>query len=205
VVVYKATNIKTGLAYIGITRQTLAERIRGHLRAAAGTRSNAAFHQAIREHGREAFAWEVLVECSTSEELLAIERQLIAEHGTLEHGYNRTAGGNGTAGYEFTEAVRAAIAKANRDRMFLTYGLKRQARLFHNRTGIPHTDEAKAKISAGLRAVPPERRNRKLALELWPDIHARRQKGQSFRAIGDAFGVRPETVFYFCKRHGESA
>lgn len=201
-IVYIATNTANGKSYIGITRKTLSERMNGHKSGASGTRSNAAFHRAIRKYGWDSFVWSTLRECSTAEELKSAERELIALYGTNKTGYNMTEGGDGTSGYEITAEARAKIAQSVRNSNFLKYGLKRQKRLFHNRTGVPHTEETKRKISEAGKAMEFERRAFKIHPSQYPDIDARRKSGESFRKIGESLGVRAETVFYFCKRHG---
>lgn len=203
--VYKATHIDSGRSYIGITRQSLAERKRCHKSAAAGKRSNTAFHQAIRQYGWDRFTWEVLRTCETEQELQAAERELIAAHDTIRSGFNRTAGGNGTVGYVFTDDVRQRMSELASHRMALKHGIKKQTTLFPNRLGVPHSDATKQRISESLRKVDPSRWARKISPAQYPDIKAMRERGLSFRKIGEALGVRPETVFYFCKRNAEAA
>lgn len=199
-VVYKVTNTSTGKAYIGATRQTISRRKAEHKYLAAKG-AGAALHCAIRECGWSAFSWEILRQCESQVELDAAEKEAIAEHNSRGCGYNCTDGGRGSLGVDVSLETRQKLSRATRDRAFKKYGLKRQARLFHNRFGVPHTAETKRKIAEwNLTQRRPEQTPRKLPLALWPTIQARRAAGDSFAKIGAAYGVRKETVFYFCKR-----
>lgn len=59
--IYKATCTKTGLVYVGQTATSLPLRRQEHFREAANG-SDTSFHQAIREHGEDAFVWDVLAD-----------------------------------------------------------------------------------------------------------------------------------------------
>lgn len=200
-ILYAATNKSTGMVYIGITRQTFAARMNGHRYAAMKRASTARFHAAIRECGWAAFSWEALATFETIDALRDAERRAISERPSALL-YNMAEGGAGNAGYEFTEEVRKRISEGTRNSTHLRFGLKHQTRLFHNRVGVPHTEECKKRISASMKLADHSNRPRKLLPEQYPEILARRKAGESFKKLGQAFGVRPETVFYFCKRQG---
>lgn len=204
-IVYQATNTVSGMAYVGATKQSLAVRKREHKSAAKGAASRSKFHAAIRAFGFDAFEWSVLWEGDSLSEMCLQERRLIEERDSIANGYNTVAGGIGVVGYVFTAEDKAKISRAVKDFQFsIGNGFKkrRQGALFHSRLGVPHTEEAKRKISEAGKALPYERRAHKLHPRQYPEIKALREAGQSFRLIGLAYGVRPETVFYFCKRLG---
>ena len=58
-IVYRATG-PSGKSYIGATRKTLEGRKHWHYVDACHRESHLLFHQAIREHGFDAFQWKVL-------------------------------------------------------------------------------------------------------------------------------------------------
>jgi hypothetical protein len=147
----------------------------------------------------------VLQECASLDELQRSEREQIDAHKSNVLGYNRTSGGNGTAGYVFTEEVKAKMARAMSDVHLRKYGLKRQARLFSHRAGRPLTEQHKVNIATSLKVADHSNRPRKLRLADYPAILQRRERGESFRSIAGDYAVRPETVFYFCKRGGGRA
>jgi len=95
--VYKITNNVNGHGYIGITQCSLAKRWREHL-CAARTGSDKRLYRAMRKYGTDNFSIAVLYEADSFQELQAVERGLIAAHGTYASngkGYNLTSGGEG--------------------------------------------------------------------------------------------------------------
>lgn len=95
--VYKITNNVNGHGYIGITQCALAKRWREHL-CAARTGSDKRLYRAMRKYGTDNFRIAVLYEADSFQELQAVERGLIASHGTYASGgkgYNLTSGGEG--------------------------------------------------------------------------------------------------------------
>lgn len=118
--VYLATNKRTGLKYVGATSGLLSRRQREHRGRAGcnGKKNHTRFELAIRECGWDAFEWNILSECKTLEELVTEERRWVAELKTRdpEHGYNMTKGGCGVIGYEFSEEARAKISRAGMGR-----------------------------------------------------------------------------------------
>jgi len=95
--VYKITNNVNGHGYIGITQCSLAKRWREHL-CAARTGSDKRLYRAMRKYGTDNFSIAVLYEADSFQELQAVERGLIASHGTYASngkGYNLTSGGEG--------------------------------------------------------------------------------------------------------------
>ena len=91
-IIYKATCTETGDAYIGRTTRSLDSRQQEHLQKALGG-SDTPFHQAIREHGADAFFWEVLASGIPQARLVETERYSINHYNTFSHGYNANQGG----------------------------------------------------------------------------------------------------------------
>lgn len=108
---YKITNIVNGKLYIGITSKTLKRRWQGHASAARRGRKNR-LHSAIRKYGEENFIIELLQETQNYKELVQLEIDYISKLETTNKkiGYNMTIGGEGTAGYEFTDKDRRKMA-----------------------------------------------------------------------------------------------
>lgn len=203
-IVYQATNTVNGKIYVGVTRRTLQVRKKEHAsRARSGSRNP--FHAAIRKYGWDAIKWAVLetdvpVEQLASRESYWIDFFKCMSSGRL--GYNRTEGGSGTVGMEVSAKTRALLSRKSKDRVFKKYGLKRQVSLFHNRTGVPVSDETRRKMSKSHKSTPLGTVPSKLHHSLWPMIRSLREFGFSYKRLGEIYEVRPETVFYFCKRRG---
>jgi group I intron endonuclease len=107
---YRLTNTKTGMSYVGATTRTLAQRMGDHRSQANQGLSHPLSH-AIREDGWPAFTVTILATFSTVAELYAAERATIAALGTMmPAGYNRASGGLGTPDCKHAESTRAKIA-----------------------------------------------------------------------------------------------
>lgn len=111
-IVYKATNRINGKMYIGQTVKSLNKRISEHISDATFDRDTMYFHKAIRKYSEENFAWEIVVECNSLEELNRIEIEMIKRYNTFKNGYNLTKGGEGKAGFKHTEESKKKIAKS---------------------------------------------------------------------------------------------
>ena len=200
--VYLATNTVNGKLYVGVTRRSLAHRMSEH-KSRANKGSKNPFHAAIRKYGWDAMEWKVLETDVAIEQLDSRESHWIDHLGCKasgRKGYNRTDGGGGTVGMIVSDETRAVISRKTRDRYFKEYGLKRQASLFHNRTGVPVSDVTRQKMSTSSKLTPLGVIPAKLHHSLWPTIRSLREFGFSYRRLGEIYEVRPETVFYFCKR-----
>lgn len=86
-VVYRLTHDATGQSYYGVTTN-LIKRLRGHMKKSSCHK----MFRALQRHGAGAFSVEVVFRGSVSE-CYAEEVRLIAEHGTIQTGYNITRGG----------------------------------------------------------------------------------------------------------------
>jgi hypothetical protein len=90
-IAYKITHKESGKSYIGITTRTLAYRWKRH--CGDGQRG---IGMAIRKYGKAAFDWEHVASATSLDNLLELERALIAQEGTLvPRGYNLCGGGEG--------------------------------------------------------------------------------------------------------------
>lgn len=71
-VVYKMTNMKNGMVYIGQTTKRLKERLWNHIKFAHRKdrqKDKKLLHQHINEYGKESFKIEILKKCKTKNEL----------------------------------------------------------------------------------------------------------------------------------------
>ncbi|MGH2362312.1 MAG: NUMOD3 domain-containing DNA-binding protein, partial [bacterium] len=129
-------------AYVGTTVRSVEKRWRDHLNAAFSGRKSSLLHEAIRRDGAELFTVDVVQECQDYETLLEAEKGFIASLGTLDPGgYNIVKGGRGNLGWRWSAETRAKIVA------------KLRGRPAHNK-GVPHTDEAKARMSAARKGKP---------------------------------------------------
>jgi hypothetical protein len=95
-ILYRWTHMATGRIYIGISSQTLKERVRMHYRQAKdGTYTNPlSLQAAIARDGLEAFKIELLKEFEDEEVMKSAERQAVIDNDCLApKGFNLQAGG----------------------------------------------------------------------------------------------------------------
>lgn len=76
-IIYQATNRSNGKRYIGATKHSIRHRSTGHWHDANGRNFCRIFGAALRKYGRDGFDWEVLVRCSSKEEMVREEVRLI--------------------------------------------------------------------------------------------------------------------------------
>ncbi len=102
-------NFPNGKAYIGITRETLNQRVRRHILYARQGRMFA-LSCAIRKHGEHSFVPEIL-DIAEASELKRLEIEAISEH--RRRGivlYNMTDGGDGSLGVSLSQEVKEKIS-----------------------------------------------------------------------------------------------
>ena len=89
-----------GKKYIGITSTSFEERKQGHL--SHMNTSKLPVSNALRKYGEQVI-WEVIDKADNWNELCHLEKSYIIKYDSLNNGYNLTAGGDGTVGYEHSE------------------------------------------------------------------------------------------------------
>jgi plasmid stability protein len=118
-----------------------------HVRDAANG-SALALHRAIRKYGAAAFLSEVIAQCASESEAKAVEVECIAAAGSLlPHGYNATAGGEGSYGMPVSAAKRAKISAALKGR---TLSAECRSKISNALAGRDFSEETRARISAAV-------------------------------------------------------
>jgi group I intron endonuclease len=108
-IVYKATCSITNKCYIGQTIYDLNSRIAGHISDMIH-KNSCHFHHALNKHGLMNFAWSILQECSSIEDLNEYEEWWIDVHDSFKNGYNMTTGGgNCQLSKEHKEKISKAL------------------------------------------------------------------------------------------------
>jgi hypothetical protein len=127
-IAYKITHTASGRSYIGITQRELHVRWAAHCRQGKGR-----IGPAIKKYGRDEFVVEHVASATGLIDLLALERQLIAQDNTIvPNGFNLCGGGEGVLN-------PSAITR------------ERMSQSASKRTGRVMTPETRAKIAASLR------------------------------------------------------
>lgn len=211
--VYKATCAANGKQYVGITVKSVAARWRVHVSDAAWRVKKSALARAILAHGAAQFTVEEICVAFGRENACLIERDMIAEYGTMApFGYNLSSGGEGMGRRVLSEESRARVSESLLKRWADPEFRARMIEAFQNRTtppshiahlrelaakikGRPRSADAAAKTSAALmgHSVSAETRAKMSAARkgkgLWTGEQKRRH-GDSVRAAFAA-GERP--------------
>ncbi len=116
-VIYKATNTRNNMIYIGKTTRGLEKRKQEHLRDAFKKHKNTKFHKGLRGYGWRSFQWEVIgsypysIFCYRDKdcELCDAEVYYINELDSRAKGYNGTWGYDSRCSYKKIGSVRELI------------------------------------------------------------------------------------------------
>ena len=120
-VVYLIWNMISGKKYVGQTRQPLGKRIASHKH-----NKKSLIGKAFHKYGAENFRYGVIKTCESKAEIDYWEKFFIATLKTKSPtGYNRTDGGDGSAGCIDSEETRARKSEARLGEKNPNYGKKR--------------------------------------------------------------------------------
>lgn len=127
--IYKITNIKNNSIYIGKSNNP-TDRWYKHNKNAFDYNHDTHLYRAMRKYGKENFIHEILFSTDNPNIINDAEIAMIAMYDTYHnpHHYNSTLGGDGCTVHSKETLLKISI----------------------NRSGIPHTNESKQKISKAL-------------------------------------------------------
>lgn len=169
----------TDKRYVGITARSLRQRWREHVNDSS-RRARKPLSISIREYGEEAFRIEPIFFAFTYGDLLASERALIEQWGSLSPtGYNLSPGGQGCIGLKRSDQTRAKLAAG--------------------RIGKRHTAETRSRLSRMKIGVSQNRGevngSAKLTLDNVTEIKAELRNGAVQRQLARRFGVSVTTLW----------
>ena len=109
--IYKITNKKNDLIYIGCTIYSLKKRFNEHLYRCFKTDYKSKLYNSMRKYGRENFIIELIEECDLNI-IYATEKKYIEQYDSFNNGLNSTFGGEGCLGYTHSSEIRVKISEA---------------------------------------------------------------------------------------------
>lgn len=127
--VYMIENRINGKKYVGITKRSLQERLKGHCRKASREKaaSDSYVCRAIHKHGIKNFEITQIDSAQSIDELYVKEKQWISSLGTYgKTGYNQTLGGEGTHGRFHSDQTKAKIREKAIERFTHTEAREKQ-------------------------------------------------------------------------------
>ena len=137
-VVYVAINIKNNKSYIGLTTD-LKKRIKKHYKDSK--RYDHKFARALRKYDEKDWAWNVLYDNISMEQLNTAEICAIYYHDTYCNGYNSTIGGEGTKNFKHTKSTRDKLSKINKGKKKKPFTKEHRERISAANKGRKHTKE----------------------------------------------------------------
>lgn len=175
---YVITHRESSKRYFGITGRVPEERYKEHIwtaTAKSGKKRKDKIHKALEKHGIHAFDFDVLFTLPSHEEACLAEQLFIAKYQNTDrrYGYNITIGGeyvilNEEANKRRAESQKASWARDPARRLLFAELMRRRVprpiteetrrRLSESHKGHVHTDEHKARITAGLLRNAAEKR-----------------------------------------------
>lgn len=106
-IIYKVTNIKNGMVYIGQTKRSLKARWNQHCSDANSRIHLHKLQKDIKLFGKESFSVEQIDTAETVEEALEKEAFWIKHYNSAEDGYNVSPGGKGGGHRKKVKAVES--------------------------------------------------------------------------------------------------
>jgi len=156
-IAYLITNNINGKQYIGITKRGLSQRWRGHCEQARQHHREGILQMAILKYGYDQFSITQIASARTWEDLCAVERILIQQHGTRSpKGYNMTDGGEGVHGYKHSPEMIDSIR-------LKTIGKKIHSEEYKRQVSIRHTGKVVSELTKA--AIGAKHRGKKLSKE----------------------------------------
>ena len=137
-IVYKIQNNLNNKAYVGITKNSIEDRLKQHYK----NKKCSIISLALRKYGKENFTVEVLENCKTLDEANILEIFYIIKHNTVSpNGYNLHTGGNS---HEISEETKIKQSKAQKLRFKNPIELEKMRKRLE---GKNLTQDTKTKIS----------------------------------------------------------
>jgi dCMP deaminase len=137
-IVYKATNLKNGDFYIGLTKYPLETRMRGHKNNMNKYRGH--FQDALIKYGWDNFKWEIIDTANNMDELKELEVKYIEQ---LKPRYNMTKGGDGNS-RSLTLEDKRKLSEINKGKVMSE---EAKNKISQANKGRKHSPEVRAKIS----------------------------------------------------------
>jgi group I intron endonuclease len=206
--IYKITNKKNGLIYIGCTINSLKKRFNEHLYRCFKTDYKSKLYNSIKKYGQENFVIELVEEC----DLIVIyetEKKYIKQYDSYNSGLNSTFGGEGCLGYIHSSEIRFKISEAVKNGNYHKgktyeelYGDKaeeqREKRRLSVKNGwIKMSNEEKENRSYKMSEI--RRKKSKYGVELITEVKNKFKEGYKVKELKKLYPQIPESYLYAIK------
>jgi group I intron endonuclease len=122
-IIYSIKNLINNKEYIGLTKRTLEQRWKQHIRESSKETYwewNTPLGNAIKKYGKESFKIFCIKECNSIEELKSEEIRIIQERKShvSQNGYNVSLGGDGRLGVKLSQETKDKIGAGNKGKVY---------------------------------------------------------------------------------------
>lgn len=146
-IIYIAINKINKKCYIGLTSNSLEERIKQHIKDRK--RFKYKFYNALNKYGINNFKWKILYKNVSFNKLSNLEILTIAKYNSYKEGYNSTPGGDISPMHDFKIRRKVSIALSGKNNPMYgkIYTNKEKLKLSKLLKGMPKSEETKMKMS----------------------------------------------------------
>jgi group I intron endonuclease len=206
--IYKITNKKNGLIYIGCTTSSLDKRFKSHLSRCLNSKYKSKLYNSMKKYGQENFTIELIEECDFNL-IYETEKKYINQYDSYNNGLNTTIGGEGCLGYVHSPEIRVKISEAVKN------GNSHKGKTYEELYG-DNADEQKEKrrlsVKNGWESISDNERekrvnksketkqkNSKFGVELVKEIKQKIKEGLKVKQLKELYPHIRENFFYELK------
>ena len=206
--IYKITNKKNDLVYIGCTINSLKRRFHEHLYRCFKTDYKSKLYNSIKKYGQENFTIELIEECDLSV-IYKTEKKYIEQYDSYNNGVNSTLGGDGCLGYTHSNEIRKKISEntkngnSHKGKTYKElYGDKSEEQKEKRRLSVMKgwdsmSDEDKNKRVSNIK--DSARKNSKYGVDLIKKIKQKINEGVKVKQLKELYPQVSENYFYSLK------
>lgn len=206
--IYKITNKKNDLVYIGCTINSLKRRFHEHLYRCFKTDYKSKLYNSIKKYGQENFTIELIEECDLSV-IYKTEKKYIEQYDSYNNGLNSTLGGDGCLGYTHSQEIRKKISEntkngnSHKGKTYKElYGDKSEEQKEKRRLSVMKgwdsmSDEDKNKRVSNIK--DSARKNSKYGVDLIKKIKQKINEGVKVKQLKELYPQVSENYFYSLK------
>jgi group I intron endonuclease len=208
--IYKITNKKNGLIYIGCTIYSLEKRFYEHIYRSQVSNYKSKLYNSIRKYGKDNFEIELISECEIKD-MYKNEIKYIELFDTYNNGLNSTYGGEGCLGYEHTDETKEKISNV------LKNGSSHKGKTYEQLYGDKSVDE-KNKRRSSVKNVwenmsendkqnrvgkikEVSRKNSKYGIELIVEVKNKFREGHSVKELKEQYPQIGVSYLYTLKNN----
>lgn len=206
--IYKITNNKNGLVYIGCTTKSLNHRFSEHLYRCFKTGYKSKLYNSMKKYGQENFTIELIEECDLNI-IYETEKKYVKLYDSYDNGLNSTFGGEGCLGYTHSPEIRQKISEntkngnSHRGKTYKDlYGDKEEEERKKRRMSVKQgweTMSDKDKENRVNNIKENKRKNSKYGIDLIKEMKEKINKGINSKEFKRVYPQAYENFFYDLK------